>query len=83
MTEETNTRQMQLIANKMEKAVLLALGKLEKPMTQTEAADFLSIKLVTIQTKICRGEIPHHRAPGGSVYLYASELNAFIKGETK
>lgn len=68
------------IPKEFKKGFIQAIIALEKPLTQAEAAVFLGYDLKTVQSKVSRGELPAHKLPGGQVYLYASELNALIRG---
>lgn len=68
---------------KIERAVIAALTRQEKPLTVSEAAEFLNMEKSTVASKVSRGELPAHKMPTGQYYLYASEINAYIKGEYK
>ncbi len=79
MTDDLTNKTLQ----KIERAVIASLTKQEKPLTVAEAAEFLNMEKSTLSSKISRGEVPAHKMPAGQYYLYASEINAFIKGEYK
>lgn len=53
----------------------------EKPLTREEAAAYMRIDPVTLDRRLRKGTLPmslrHHN--GGTLYFFASELEAFLK----
>lgn len=47
------------------------------PMNYTQAAEYLKCEETTLKTKVCRGDIPHHKQIG--VKFYRAELNIWVK----
>jgi len=80
----------QISDNDLEKLLMNALEKgfergqkkpIEKPLTREEAAAFLRIEPLTLDRRIKNNVLPttlrHYN--GGTIYFFASELEAFIK----
>lgn len=53
----------------------------EKPLTKKEAADYMRVHIKVFNKRFKSGELPanlrHYN--GGTIYFFASELEAFIK----
>jgi len=58
------------------------MNDMDKPMNVNEAARYLKIAPGTLKNKCYKNEVPHHK-PAGQFYFYKSELDAWIRGETK
>jgi len=80
----------QISDNDLEKLLMNALEKgfergqkkpIEKPLTKQEAADYMRIHITTFDDRFRNNVLPttlrHYN--GGTIYFFASELEAFIK----
>jgi excisionase family DNA binding protein len=50
----------------------------QKPLSVTEAAEFLGLKPSYIYKLIYLGRIPHYKPTGGRVFFKQEELEAFV-----
>jgi len=55
---------------------------MEKPLSIKDASDFTGYAVNTLYQMTKKNKIPHHKVEG-KLFFYASELDAWIKGETK
>lgn len=53
----------------------------EKPLTRNEAAAYFKISPITFDRRLKNGTLPSslRRYNGGTIYFFASELEAFLK----
>jgi len=59
------------------------MDNMNKPMNIKQASEYTGLSTHTLYKYIGSGKIPHHKPEGGRIFFYASELDAWIKGETK
>ncbi len=53
-----------------------------KPLTYSEAAAFLNVKVQTLRSMVCRRQVPHIRLSGKMVRFDADELERWLRARS-